>query len=112
LVGFVQGELTPAAATMLPRSGGGRAAGALPARISEESAHPLFRVSAGTEVIFNGRVIARLTQPGWARQMNRYDAYEQADVFVAVDDNVAVRGLVRTSALAPVQATPTQAAAN
>lgn len=104
LVGFVQATLVPAAATMVPASGGGRSGAALPQRISDESAHPLFRVPAGTEVIFEGRVIARLNQAGWAREMRRYAAYEQSDVFVAVDDSVAVRGLVRVSALQP--ATP------
>ena len=104
LVGFVQGDLVPAAATIVPPSGAGRSGAALPQRISDENAHPLFRVPAGTEVIFEGRVIARLNQPGWARELRRYAAYEQSDVFIAVDDSVAVRGLVRVSALQP--ATP------
>lgn len=104
LIGFVQTNLVPAAATMLPASGAGRSGAALPQRISDEGAHPLFRVPAGTEVVFEGRVIARLNQAGWAREMRRYAAYEQSDVFVAVDDSVAVRGLVRVSALQP--ATP------
>lgn len=104
LVGFVQGNLVPAAATIVPPSGAGRSGAALPQRISDESAHPLFRVPAGTEVVFEGRVIARLNQPGWARELRRYAAYEQSDVFIAVDDSVAVRGLVRVSALQP--ATP------
>jgi len=104
LVGFVQVDLVPAAATIVPPSGAGRSVAALPQRISDESAHPLFRVPAGTEVIFEGRVIARLNQPGWARELRRYAAYEQSDVFIAVDDSVAIRGLVRVSALQP--ATP------
>ncbi|MCA9577331.1 MAG: hypothetical protein KC668_17955 [Myxococcales bacterium] len=101
LVGFVQTELVPAAATIVPASGAGRGGDALPQRISDESAHPLFRVPAGTEVVFEGRVIARLNQPGWARELRRFTAYQQADVFVAVDDSVAVRGLVPISALLP-----------
>ena len=104
LVGFVQADLIPAAATMVPPSGAGRSGAALPQRISDESAHPLFRVPAGTEVIFDGRVIARLNQPGWARELRRFAAYQQSDVFIAVDDAVAVRGLVSVNALQP--ATP------
>ena len=60
--------------------------------------------AAGTEVIFDGRVIARLNQPGWARELRRFAAYQQSDVFIAVDDAVAVRGLVSVNALQP--ATP------
>lgn len=104
LVGFVQTNLIPAAATMVPASGAGRSGAALPQRISDEAALPLFRVPAGTEVVFEGRVIARLNQPGWARELRRYAAYSQSDVFVAVDDSVAVRGLVSVNALQP--ATP------
>jgi hypothetical protein len=99
LVGFVQTDLVPAAASMVPPSGAGRGGAALPQRISDESAHPLFRVPAGTEVVFEGRVIARLNQPGWAREMHRYGAYQQSDVFIAVDDAIAVRGLVPVTAL-------------
>jgi hypothetical protein len=102
LVGFVQANLVPAAAIPVPRSGAGRGGAGLPQRISEESAHPLFRVPAGTEVVFEGRVIARLNQAGWAREVQRYAAYQQSDVFVAVDDSVAVRGLVPATALQPV----------
>ena len=71
LVGFVQTNLIPAAATMVPASGAGRSGAALPQRISDEAALPLFRVPAGTEVVFEGRVIARLNQPGWARELRR-----------------------------------------
>jgi hypothetical protein len=99
LVGFVQAALVPATASIVPPSGAGRGGDSLPQRISDESAHPLFRVPAGTEVVFEGRVIARLNQPGWARELHRYGAYQQSDVFIAVDDAVAVRGLVPVSAL-------------
>jgi hypothetical protein len=51
-------------------------------------------VRAGARVRFDGRVVGVLTRPGLAREMRRHPQGE-VDVFVAVDDDVALRGMVR-----------------
>jgi hypothetical protein len=54
----------------------------------------LMGLLAGTEVRFDGRVLGRLSQPGFARVLHRHPNGE-VDVFAAVDDHVAIRGLVQ-----------------
>jgi len=72
---------------------------AIPSRIAAEAGE-LRRVASGTKVAFGKQVIAVFKAPGWARVLKSYDA-GYADVFAAVDEDVAVRGLVRTSDLSP-----------
>jgi hypothetical protein len=63
----------------------------------------LHRVAAGTRIRFHGRTIARVRQEGWARELGR-QAGDLVDVFVAVTDDVALRGLVPASSLTLVEA--------
>jgi hypothetical protein len=63
-------------------------------RLQNEAGLPLLRVRAGARVRFDGRVVGVLTRPGLAREMRRHPQGE-VDVFVAVDDDVALRGMVR-----------------
>lgn len=101
IVGYVQAQLTPCGgpqpepAPMTPTG-----TGDVPYWMTQESG-TLHRVAAGTRVRFNGRTIARLRRDGWARELGR-QAGDQVDVFIAVDDDVAVRGLVPASALTPM----------
>ncbi len=101
VVGYVQANLTPcpgprpAPTPMTPASEGG-----MPYWMNEESG-PLFRVAANTPVSFGQQVIGRLRTEGWARKLGMQG--DQVDVFVAVDDDVALRGLVPESALTPVE---------
>lgn len=83
------------------RDGGAQAPSALPARLVDEPGE-LRRVKTGTKVVFAQQVIAVFKAPGWARVLKRYES-GYADVFTAVDGDVAVRGLVRTSDLATDQ---------
>ena len=69
----------------------------LPTRLARETG-ALKRVNAGATISFGGRVIAKLGQPGYARVLAIYPSGE-ADALVAIDDTVAVRGLLRTSDL-------------
>lgn len=102
VVGYVQAQLTPcegarpAPAPLIPTSGG-----EVPYWITQEPGN-LYRVAANTSVTFNDRTIARLRQDGWARELDRR-AGERVDVFVAVNDDVALRGLVPASALTLVE---------
>lgn len=80
------------------RSGGAQAPSALPARIAAEPGE-LRRVNVGTKVVFGQQVIAVFKAPGWARVLKSYES-GYADVFAAVNGDLAVRGLVRTSDLA------------
>jgi len=118
LVGFVSVNLTPAdrapaaapAALELPPSN----AASVPEIVSGNSLDkPLWRVRAGTTITFDERAIGRLTAPGFAREMNRFDA-GTVDVFVAADEGAAVRGMVPADALealpAPAAGTGARAA--
>ncbi|GAB5546682.1 MAG: hypothetical protein SangKO_064420 [Sandaracinaceae bacterium] len=102
LTGYVQGNLTacggdaPAPEPMVPASDGDR-----PYWMGQESG-PLHRVAAGTRVRFHGRTIARLRSQGWARELGRQDG-GMVDVFVAVDEDVALRGLVPEDSLTLVE---------
>lgn len=102
LVGYVQGPLTPCPG---PRPAPGpmtpRPPGEVPHWIAEEEG-PLYRVAAGTSVTFGGRTVARLNQDGWARELGR-ESDGMVDVLVGAGDDVAIRGLVPSTALRAVQ---------
>ncbi len=105
LVGFVNVALTPG---QVPHggalSGGSHAGpGEVPERLRADNDKPLWRLPAGTRIRFNGVTTAILEQPGFARELHRYNRYHQVDVFAAVDDQVAVRGMVRFEDLQPYQ---------
>lgn len=101
LTGFLNVPLTPcegglpAPEPMVPAGRDGR-----PYWMSQETG-PLHRVAAGTQLRFHGQIIARLRTEGWARELGRQDG--QVDVFVAVDDQVALRGLVPADSLTLVE---------
>lgn len=111
LVGYTNVELreapttaaTPAAAT--PATPPGQ----VPLRLQAEADKPLWRLAEGTRVRFDGRTVAILAAEGWGREMNRYENSGEVDLFVAVDDTVAVRGMVRISDLRPVEEAPAAA---
>jgi hypothetical protein len=65
----------------------------VPTRLLSESGE-LKRVAAGAAISFGDKVFAKLQKPGFARVLATYPSGE-ADALVAVDDAVAVRGLVR-----------------
>lgn len=111
IVGFVNVPLTPtdAAPTAAPEPS--TPAGQMPARIAAEASHPLFTLADGARVRFDGQTFAILHQAGFAREMQRYENTQESDVFVAVNDQIAVRGLVRISDLTPATAATAPAAA-
>jgi hypothetical protein len=86
----------PAAAPAVARNAG------LPRALTHDAALPLWRVRARARVRFDGQVIARLADRGWARELSRKEG-GLIDVFLAVDDDVALRGLVRARDLEPVE---------
>jgi hypothetical protein len=59
-------------------------------------------VPAGTRIRFDGQTVAILDQDGFAREMARHEETQEVDVFVAIDEDVAVRGLVPADAIQPV----------
>jgi hypothetical protein len=95
LAGYTQTTLTPSTPSAAPTtSRPATGAGAMPRRLQEEASLPLHRLPAGTRVRFNGVTIAALDAAGFAREMARHDTTQEIDVFVAVDDEVAVRGMI------------------
>ncbi len=101
LVGFVRGPLEATSGGGAVVGAGAREPGALPLRIARETG-PLLRVAAGTRVTFYGEEVARLRTDGWARELSARQA-GMVDVFVAVDDAVAIRGLVPASSVRPAE---------
>jgi hypothetical protein len=107
LVGFLQAELTPVDAPEAPPGdplAHPTADGPVPIRLMAEPNRPLWRVRAGTRITFNQETIAIAHQDALAREMVRHEGSGEVDVFVAVDDTVAVRGMVDADALQPTQA--------
>jgi hypothetical protein len=112
LVGYVQGELAaadaaPQARWTTPTAG----ADGIPARIAGETGS-LHRLAEGTRIRFLDRVIAVARRGAWARELGRVSG-GRADVYVAVDDGCALRGLVREDDLLSAEgaATPPASAA-
>lgn len=105
LVGYIQGDLAESSADRL----GTRpvpeattlAEGAMPERIAVEEG-ALFRVRAGTWIQFYHENVARLRADGWGREMSRTSGSDEVDVYVAVDNGCAVRGVVTNDALTRV----------
>lgn len=112
LVGWVQVPLEAPDASDLPSDTPADAAtahapgvtphGGPPRMLENDAAMPLWRVRSRTRVRFDGVTIGRLGDRGWAREMRRTPDGE-VDVFVAIDDTVAVRGMVRVRDLEPVE---------
>lgn len=108
-VGYVQAPLTPCEGMrpppepMVPTSEGDA-----PYWMEQESGN-LYRVASGTRVTFGRnpdgtpRTIARLRQEGWAREVRRQEG-GLIDAFIAVNDDVAIRGLIPETALTLVSA--------
>jgi hypothetical protein len=73
----------------------------MPERIAVEEG-ALYHVTAGTWVRFYDQNVARPRADAWAREMSHPSSGEDVDVFVAVDNAVAVRGMVPQAALTRV----------
>ncbi len=111
VVGYVQGALTPCqGARPNPTPMAPVGDGTMPHWMRREQG-TLYRVAAGTRVVFANRTVARLRGEGWARELGRPSGGENVDAFVAVDDQVAIRGLVPASALTPVEGASAPASA-
>jgi hypothetical protein len=110
LAGFTQAPLVPSTrpAPAAPQAPG--APGGFPLALQNEPGE-LMGLAAGTELRFDGRVLGRMNQPGFARVLHRHPSGE-VDVFAAADDHVAIRGLVHQDRLqklvAPTPAAPPQ----
>ena len=105
LVGYIQGDLEASTADALgtrPTAPATTVAeGQMPQRIAVEEG-ALYRVASGTWVRFYGEQVARPRADAWAREMSRTTGSVDVDVYVAVDDAVAVRGVVPSAALTRV----------
>lgn len=74
----------------------------VPARLRSDDSSPLARVAQGTRVRFGDQTIAIFDEAGYARVVNRYEDTNEADVFAATNDDIAVRGIVPLDALEEV----------
>lgn len=112
LVGYTNAFLAPGAPAAKdsaepapPPAAMAQANSEVPARLVGESGE-LKRVAAGAAISFGDKVFAKLQKPGFARVLATYPSGE-ADALVAVDNDVAVRGLVRGADLSPASASET-----
>jgi hypothetical protein len=96
LIGYTRAPLT-AVSDGEPGPHKTQGAEALPAQLTREGG-ALKRVAADTRVMFNDQVVAVFKESGWARVLAEYPE-GVVDVFAAVDDRVAVRGLVPAASL-------------
>lgn len=103
LVGFVNAPLTAGGVLPTPsRFDPNHATTGTPERLTHDGDKPLLKVAAGTRVSYSGQTIAELTTDGWAREMTRYESGE-IDAFVAIDNGVAIRGMIPAASVTPVQ---------
>jgi hypothetical protein len=110
LVGYVNVALSPADSAPQAPDPEAEEVGSLPARIAREGERPLWGVKEGARIRFDGRTIAIFAAAGFAREMNRYEDTGEVDVFVAVDDDIAVRGMIRKEDLVATEGSGTPAA--
>lgn len=110
LVGYVNVALTPAEAAPTAQPEATAGSDGVPARIAAEQGTPLVRVADRGRVRFDGTTFAILHAAGFGREMQRYEGTQESDVFVAVDDQIAVRGMMRFSDLSPAEAAAPAAA--
>lgn len=98
MVGYVNVPVTPI--TVAPTEAV-TSEGTLPERLQIDAERPVWRIAQGTRVRFgaDNTVIAIVEEVAFAREMGRFEDSDEVDVFVAVNDSVAVRGLVPASAL-------------
>lgn len=103
LVGYVHADLEPSTAEAIgTRPGLPSVADSdgTPARIAMEEDGTLVRVDSGTRVRFYGDEVARLRAQGWARELGRDG--DEVDAFIAVDNGVAVRGIISADSVTAV----------
>ncbi|MFT5356839.1 MAG: hypothetical protein ACI9KE_004065 [Polyangiales bacterium] len=114
LVGYVNVELEAAEAlpsAIVPQRAG---EGEVPMRLRVDGARPLWHITAGSRIRYGDTTIAIVESTVFAREMGRFEESEEADVFVAGDDGVALRGTIALSDLVAIEgapATPTAPAA-
>lgn len=105
LVGYVQGTLEASTMEAVGTRPGAIsydvADGEMPGRIAREDDGTLVRVAAGTEIFFYGEDVGRVRGSAWGREFSRQD--DEVDVYIAVDDGVAIRGIVPADAVTPVR---------
>ena len=112
LVGYVNVDLEAAEALPSAAEPPRAAEGEVPMRLRVDGERPLWRLAQGARIRYGDTTIAIVDAPVYAREMGRFAESEEADVFVAGDDGVALRGTVALSALvAADEATPAPAAA-
>ena len=103
LVGYVHADLEPSTVEAIGTRPGLPSVAAVdgtPARVAMEEDGTLVRVDSGTRIRFYGEEVARLRAEGWARELGRDG--EEVDAFVAVDNGVAVRGIVPSGSVTAV----------
>lgn len=103
LVGYVHADLEPSTVEAIGTRSTIEAPAdpeGTPARIAMEEDGTLIRVESGTRIRFYGEEVGRLRAEGWGRELSRDG--EEVDAFIAVDDGVALRGIVPADAVSAV----------
>ena len=110
LIGYVDAAVTPITGDLgtLMDAAAGELFSEVPQRLLADEDKPLRRILAGARIRFDGRVVGILQEDAFGREMARYDSGE-VDVFVAVSDELAIRGMVREAAVAELETGETPA---
>ena len=103
IMGYVNVDLTPVENYDEPAARPSTPIGEVPLRLQNDQQHALWRVAEGARIRSQGRIFTIVDGPAYARELERFEDDNTVDVFVAVDDDVAVRGLVRIRDLQPVE---------
>lgn len=104
LVGYVNVELEAAEALpthiVVPRA----AEGEVPMRLRVDGERPLWHIAPGSRIRYGDSTIAIVESTVFAREMGRFEESAEADVFVAGNDGVALRGTIAISDLVAIEA--------
>lgn len=99
LAGYVNVALEPADALPTRQEEPRAEPGSVPLRLRVDESRPLWRLPVDTRIKYGDETIGILATEGYAREMGRYEETGEVDVFVAIDDGVALRGTVPIASL-------------
>ena len=95
LVGYIKETVQPFQEQMLPKSN-------IPERLQADASAKLWRLKNGARIRFEGKTVGIVSsESAMAREINRYPESNEVDVFVASDDDLAIRGMVAEADLIP-----------
>lgn len=103
LVGYVNVELEAAEALPAAIPPRRAAPGEVPMRLRVDSERTLWHIAEGSRIRYGDTTIAIVDSTVFAREMGRFAETDEADVFVAGNDGVALRGTIAIGELVAIE---------